>query len=968
MAQQPSILPAPLEANWNRHWQCFEERAPQGQIAWLTGYIAQSSLFENDLQRVWSCSEYVAARCASRPEMFRDLVESGDLTACYTEGRLGRALREQLSGVADDSELMRRLRLFRQREMVRIIWRSFTHQAALEETTRDMTWLAEAVIRQTLDATYPRACEDWGTPQNGDGEAQRLVVLGMGKLGAWELNVSSDIDLIFAYPDKGETFAGKRQLSNQEFFTRLGQKLIRLIDERTADGFVFRVDMRLRPYGHSGALALNFDAMEEYYQSQGRDWERYAMIKARVIAGDWQAGERLIALLRPFTYRKYVDYSAIQALRDMKALINREVKRTGLADDLKKGAGGIREVEFIAQAFQIIRGGRDSRFQQQPLNSILPLLEREKLLPEGVSSRLYEAYRLLRNLEHAIQGWDDQQTQQLPSDDAGRARLAWLMGFDGWDALAAELERQRAFIRQVFSDVVAEQEEQAAEENPDAAATAAAQLVWQGHSEDYVAIDAAAALGYRKPKQIIELLEKLRSRRAVLSLPVLSRAKLDDFMPLLLHACGQAEAPERALQRLLTLVEAVLRRSAYLVMLTENPRALERLVALSDASTWMADQLSRHPALLDELLDSRTLFSPPDKAELQDELRQQLLRVPDDGLEAQMDVLRYFRMSHGLRVAACEITGVLPLMQVSDYLTWLAEAILEQVLVIAWEQMVQRYGEPGSKGVSPGMVIIGYGKMGGIELGHGSDLDLVFLHNAATRLATTGENSVDNATFFTRLGQRIIHILTAQTASGTVYEVDMRLRPSGNSGLLVTSVESFARYQREDAWTWEHQALVRARPVAGDNALARQFDEIRREILAQPREVAALQQEVREMRQKMRDHLGSSAAEQEVFHLKQDSGGIADIEFLVQYHVLAFAKRHASLAVYTDNIRILEALEGSGLLSKASAECLQDAYIFFRSMGHRLDLQGETGSINPQEAGDYREQVIALWEQIFAEK
>lgn len=947
------ILPGNLDTLWQGYLQRFQEAVAPEPVDWLQ---ADPDFFAA-LQKVWSCSEFVANTCIANPAMFCQLAASGDLAASYTDDKWQRRLAAQLQEAEDEATLMQQLRHFRQREMVRIIWRDFTRQADFQETTQDMTQLAETVLQQALDWLYPRACDDWGTPVNSRGEAQRLVVLGMGKLSAGELNVSSDIDLIFAYSDKGETTGGKRQLSNQEFFVRLAQKLIRVIDERTADGFVFRVDMRLRPYGQSGALVLCFDALETYYQSQGRDWERYAMVKCRVVAGDRGAGAQLLEMLRPFTYRKYIDFGAIQALRDMKNLISRDERRN--ADDIKKGPGGIREVEFIAQAFQIIRGGRDTRLQQPPLAAILPLLEEEQLLPSGIAERLYQAYGFLRNIEHALQGWRDQQTQQLPDDEQGRARLAYLLGFSDWPALAAVLQRQRTLIRQVFDGIVADPEEQATLEERQQVSRATA--VWQNTANQAEAD--LAAMGYGDPAEVLERLVQLQQSRPVLTMSASGRTRLDTFMPLLLEACGEAEQPARALLRIMPLVEAVVRRSAYLVMLTENPVALERLVMLCDGSPWIAAELARHPVLLDELLDSRTLFSLPEKTLLADELRQQLLRIPSDDLEAQMEVLRYFRLSHGLRVAACEITGALPLMKVSDYLTWLAEAILEQVLAIAWEQMVARYGSPGgAEGEMSGLAIIGYGKLGGIELAHGSDLDLVFLHNAEIDLTTNGERQVDNLTFFTRLGQRIIHILTTRTASGSLYEVDMRLRPSGNSGLLVTSLSSFANYQRRDAWTWEHQALVRARAVAGDSRVMEKFVEIRHGVLTQQREMSALQKDVREMRRKMRAHLSSEASgKKAVFDLKQDIGGIVDIEFMVQFAVLAWAHDFPGLTRWSDNIRILECLDDSGLMSAQQVATLIDAYKTYRAAGHRLQLQQQPGVVDAQQFVELRRSVEKLW-------
>mgnify|MGYP001047339681 CR=1 FL=1 len=966
MNQQP--LPPALLEQWQLRLEHFNRRASPELSEWLEavlgGGVQVGDTFSDELKLVWSGSEFAASTCSANAEMFKALVDSGDLVGSYAPKAMYEKLSCIIEDVDSDEGLMQQLRRFRNREMVRIVWRDLTRKASLEETTADMTRLAEACLQCALDFLYPRACEDFGTPVDAEGEAQQMVVLGMGKMGAWELNVSSDIDLIFAYPQAGETRGG-RNLSNQEFFIRLGQKLIKVIDARTADGFVFRVDMRLRPYGQSGALVLNFDAMEEYYQTQGRDWERYAMIKARVVAGDLQSGVELMAMLRPFTYRKYIDFSAIEALRDMKALINREVQRKGMSADIKRGAGGIREVEFVAQAFQIIRGGRDTRFQIPSLKNVLELLGAEELLPASDTQALYQSYTFLRNVEHALQSWQDKQTQLLPEGELERLRLAYLMGFDGWQAFLACLDAHRAQVRQLFEDVIADEPKEGSEgEESDEFQLAA--HVWQNHQADELEWEELESLGYKDAAQAVRFINDLKESRPVLAMAADTRGRLDNLMPRLIAVCALVDNGAETLGRVLKLVESVARRSAYLVLLKENPVALKSMVKLCAASPWIAAQLSRYPALLDELLDSRTLYSLPNRNELEDELRQQLLRVPDDDLEAQMDVLRYFRRSHSLHVAACEVEEILPLMKVSDYLTWLAEAILSHVLEIAWDQMVGRYGQPGSDdGREPGFLILGYGKLGGIELGHSSDLDLVFLHDANPNKSTEGDRSIDNATFFMRLGQRIIHILTTQMASGNLYEVDMRLRPSGNSGMLVSSLSGFEKYQFEEAWTWEHQALVRARPVAGSSALSKAFADTRHRVLSQARENISLRKDVIEMRNKMRSHLGSRKADEDrVFNLKQDAGGIVDIEFMVQFAVLAWSHEIPDLTRWSDNVRILESLEGAGVISAEEAEFLIRAYKNYRSVGHRLQLQNLPVVVDASELAIEREQVSRVWQRL----
>lgn len=970
-ADLPDALLGPARQAVARYLDRHGLTLQENDAHWLLQQLEEKE-FARDLGMMWGGSPYVADVCLARPGLWRELVESGDLDRDYPAeasavGSYCQRLAAALGEAVSETDLHRVLRCFRQREMVRILWRDFTRRATTLDTTRDTTLLAEACVQGALDVLYPQLCTDLGTPHGKvSGAPQQLVVLGMGKMGAWELNVSSDIDLIFAFPESGETAGGRRQFSNQEFFTRLGQKLIQALDNKTADGFVFRVDMRLRPYGQSGALALNFDAMADYYHTQGRDWERYAMIKARVVAGDRVAGEGLMAILRPFTYRKYIDYSAIQSLRDMKSMINREIARLGMAADIKKGAGGIREVEFVAQAFQLIRGGKDARFRNPVLGDILPLLETEGLLPAGAAEELWRAYLFLRDTEHALQGYRDQQTQQLPVAAEARAVIAAVMGFDSWADFTVVLDRHRARVHAIFSGIVSEP----LEGREESEAVQAARALWLTSDEATMVAELAGA-GFEDSETLAQELLALRHSRAVKGMVASVRNRLDTFMPQLIAVCSERPDGGEALHRILPLVQGIVRRSAYLVLLIENPEAMRQLVRLCAGSTWIAEQISRYPALLDELLDPRTLYTAADRRSIAQDLHQQVIRIAEDDLEGQMEVLRYFRRAHALRIAAAELTGALPLMKISDNLTWLAEAILEHVLALAWEWVVARHGRPGREpdGPEPSMLVVGYGKLGGIELGHGSDLDLVFLHNANPNLSSEGEKAIDNATFFMRLGQRMIHILTTNTVSGSLYEVDMRLRPNGNSGMLVTGIAAFDKYQQQSAWTWEHQALARARPVAGDKNMADAFVDIRQRVLCRRRDPSTLRQEVLEMRAKMRTHLGTRGSTS--FDIKQDVGGIVDIEFIVQFLALRHACNYPELVRYTDNMRMLDAIRDSGLLPSATVEQLQEGYIFFRGLGHRLNLQGQAGSIDEssdvwQEACGHRARVETIWEQVFA--
>lgn len=955
----PAALADEVSGVWN---QVF----PEGVPAWaddsagmgaeaLAGAIARSLFLRETLQR--------------HGDLVQQAVGARPLSEPTTTESLHQRWQTYLEDVTDEPSLHQALRRFRRESQFRMIWRDALKLADYHETVAAASDFADIGIQAALDWLYPKACEELGTPYGvdpitGEETQQSMIVLGMGKLGGHELNISSDIDLIFAFPGKGETRGGRRSIDNQQFFIRLGQKLIQALDQITADGFVFRVDMRLRPYGQSGALALSFSALESYYQDQGREWERYAMVKARVVAGDPRAGQVLMESLRPFVYRKYIDFSAFESLRSMKAMINREVRRKGLESNIKLGSGGIREIEFVVQAFQLIRGGRDRELQQRELLLILKELEELELLPSPVVKELREAYLFLRNLEHALQGMEDKQTQLLPEDSMGQARVALIMGFDDWPACQAALDEHRSKVARHFSDIITleESDEESAELDE------GWQELWLAEMDDEAGIQWFSRHGFEEPEASFSLLAELRDSRTVQIMQTQGRQRLNHFMPVILEALSHVERPSETLSRVLQLVEAILRRTAYMVLLLENPGARTQLVRLCSESPWIARQLAETPLLLDELLNAESLYHPPAKAELEDDLRQQMLRIPYEDLEEQMESLRHFKKAHILRVAASELRETLPLMKVSDYLTWIAEVVLDHVVDVAFANLVSRHGYPQRTDGSSGdkdFAIIGYGKLGGLELGYTSDLDLVFVHNADPELSTDGDKPIDNAVFYTRLGQRIVHILNAQTPAGQLYEVDMRLRPSGNSGLLVSTLPAFEKYQRNDAWTWEHQALARARGVAGCPQTLEAFENLRHDILCQAREPDALRTDVVGMREKMRTSLGTPESKRgEVFHIKHDTGGLVDIEFMVQYLMLAHSEAHSELTQWSDNIRQLEELGRAGVLPVEDTEKLRETFITLRSTIHRRALQ----NLNSQVAGDAfpneRDYVRSMWQRV----
>ena len=965
-----TALPEPLLKLQQHAEQRWLNALAEQQLAALPWSAEHQQLFLH----LASLSDFILEQAVRSPATIIELAQSGELDRTFAPGETRYQLNLLLEDCTSEEQLILKLRLFRNRQQFRIIWRDLSRQAELGETCRDVSALADACIDAAYQWLYQQQSQLLGTPIGRySQQPQHLVVLGMGKLGAYELNLSSDVDLIFAYPEGGETQGAKRSLDNQEFFTRLGQKLIKALDVITAQGFAFRVDMRLRPYGSGGPLVYSFTAMEQYYQNQGRDWERYAMIKARVVGGAHSNGAALLRILRPFVYRRYLDFSAIEALRSMKQLIQQEVRRKDMDDNIKLGSGGIREVEFIAQAFQLIHGGRDLSLQQRPLLNTLDTLSAQGYLSATDVTELKDSYRFLRYTEHALQAIADRQTQTLPDTQTDRLRVATIMGFDSWQAFVERLEYERKDVEKHFREVIADPDSDEDEEIIGGEWLPG----WEQTIDDSSASQQFIQAGYQDGSTAVQRLHLLRNGSQVRAMQRIGRERLDAFMPRLLSQAAEHDTPDLVLERVLPLIEAVARRSAYLVLLTENPGALLRLITLCAASPWIAEQITRFPALLDELLNEGRLYRPPLAPELAAELRERLLRVPEDDLEQQLNVLRHFKLAHRLRVAASEIAGTLPLMKVSDYLTWLAEAILEQVMLLVWQQQVRKHGQPRQLNGEPcelNFIILGYGKLGGIELGHGSDLDLVFIYDCDPDAETDGPRPMDGAQFYTRLGQRIISMLTTRTTSGGLYDVDMRLRPSGDAGLLASSLTAFERYQQQEAWTWEHQALVRARVVAGCSQLADKFEQVRQQILAQPRELPALRQAVSEMRWKMRDNLATQITDggrnpnafnaNMPFDLKQDAGGIVDIEFIVQYAALAWSWQHPELVVYTDNMRILDALNASQLFTEPDALLLQEAYKSYRAAAHRFALQKQRAVVGGEAFHDERKGVLRVWQQL----
>jgi glutamate-ammonia-ligase adenylyltransferase len=906
----------------------------------------------SQLETIFAASPYVQFQLERHPE-WQAYCEA---SYAYAEAELVAKVGSEIAALATHDEVLRAVRHIRHRESVRIAWRDLSSQAELVETLRTTSDLADALVDAALNWSYKELVAKHGTPRSHTGEAQQMVVLGMGKLGGRELNFSSDIDMIFAFPENGET-DGKRCLDNQTFFTRVGQRLIGLLGQTTGDGFGYRVDMRLRPFGEVGALALSFDVMEGYYETHGREWERYALVKARVIAGDQLNGKALMERLRPFIYRRYLDYGAVEQLRDMKAMINREAERRGKFQDVKLGTGGIREIEFTAQVFQLMRGGRIPELRTRNLLETLNVLLKHELITPTEESTLRTAYHFLRRTENRLQMWNDEQTHSLPTDAKRQAALAISMGFGDWISFKEELNWHQEAVAATFQRVFRV-------EGDDRKHDPSVNDVWEGTVALAQAQHVLQSLGFKQTAEAAQALQDLRTGRLYGALTEIGRGRLNRLMPQLLSTCASTTTPDQTLERCLRIINKIASRSGYIAMLADNPGALDQFVRLVSESLWITSQLTDHPILLDQMLDPRQLYTPLDRQQLGKALRQELERVDETDTEEVMERMRQFKQAQVLRVAAADITGVLPLMKVSDQLTWIAEAVLEESWQHVWRILCSQTGEPyyqlNEQTHKAGFAIIGYGKLGGLELGYGSDLDIIFLHDSqGTDQQTQGKKPMDNAVFYARLAQRIIHTLSTFTPAGRLYETDTRLRPSGASGLLVSSLVAFRTYQAEKAWVWEHQALLRARAITGTAHLMQQFEETRREILCRPRDPVELRREVIEMRKKMWDTLGTHS--DTLFNLKKDPGGITDIEFMVQYLILAHAHIHPELIYWSDNIRQLESLQQVGLLTVEQAENLADIYKILRDEIHARHLQELDSKVPLNQFAKERKYVQQTW-------
>ncbi len=936
-------------------WQTICERHP---------HLSEHGQHEEIIVTALGCSEFVSRQCLAHPELLADCLSDKPVPGTVD------AFRDELTPLLqgqDEAGLAKALRVYRNKSMARITWRDVLNQQAIETSLVQVSALADALITGAYDSLYHQHCERYGVPM-GEYGPQPMLILGMGKLGGRELNFSSDIDLIFVYPEKGETEGARKSIENQQFFIKLAQKLINALNKITTDGQVYRVDMRLRPFGDSGPLVMHMAAFEDYYQEQGRHWERFAMIKARVLNPPSPYRQDVENVLRPFTFRRYLDFTTIDALREMKGLIAGEQRRRQLTNNIKLGAGGIREIEFFAQSFQLIHGGREPALQVKGLKQTLQAISDKNLADAEDINTLYNHYLFLRKAEHTLQQINDEQTQLLPDDPLRQAIIAEVMGFAGYDEFLTSLTEVCDGVHLMFRGLIDNSEDS---HDADDTVFSRCQDAWNLSltPAEFSAL-ISPPIRPEDADAIYTTFMAFRNRLSQSRLGQRGRDTLNKLMPEVLYVLIE-QAPLKArivLERALGVISAITGRTTYLDLLLENPDVLKQLLKLCDRSQWIADQIQRFPLLLDELLtplylqQQKTDFSQS-VSSYRDELRQSLLRIEPDDVEMTMDAWRQFKLCQQLRIAASDISGSLPIASVSDKLTALAEVILENVLASAWLHTTEKYGKPVHlEDGEYGFAVIGYGKLGGYELGYGSDLDMVFIHNAPRDSQTDGKRQLDANQFYIKLSQRMMHLLSTKTLFGQLYETDLRLRPSGNSGLLSCHLNGFIKYQKEDAWTWEHQALVRARGITGDSALLDDFEGARRDILSSTRDVSKLATEVSQMRQKMREHLLSDS--DAGVDLKQCNGGITDIEFIAQYLVLGYASKHQALTRFPDNLRIIDAAQEAGLLTEVTAGKLQEAYLQLRDRYHQLTLADHRFA-DQSDLSDIRHEVKAIWAAVF---
>ena len=944
----------------------LQELADKRYREWRDALTSEETFDEDKVRLVLASSDYISRWAVKKPEWLLDAVNGVSIEQGLSQ------LQDKFELSLSEFDIKQKLRLERHYWSILIAVNDMFQLADIKAITFYQSTLADILIQAAYQWAEHHHHQQYGKPYAANGDLQQMLILAMGKLGGRELNFSSDIDLIFAYPEEGETDRQSKPVENQKFFIRLGQKLISLLSDVTYDGFVYRVDMRLRPYGQSGALVTNFNALQDYYLEQGREWERFAMIKARVVNGSDENKAELEQIIRPFSYRRYIDFSVLESIRQLKQKIASELLRKNAKGNIKLGEGGIRELEFIVQSLQLIGGGRHPVLQTKNWWHSLDTLQVKAFIPAQEAKPLKQAYEFLRKLENAIQIRDEEQTQDVPTDVLEQQQVAAMLGHEDWDEVAKSLSHHQNHVANFFKGLFHDpHDEDKVDEDCERVSK------WLEGSLEQSAEKALAQKLSISPDMVV-MVNQFRSEFSERKIGSRGLVRLDQLLPHLLIEAGAQPEPETTLQRCIELLQGVGRRTAYFEMLAENLPVLEYLVQLVSRSRWLAKQMSIYPSLLDELLFPSNFGKQLSKADLASQLRQALIRIEEDDIEGQLVALGGFKQSSQFKIAAGDLTGRFDISAVSQQLTDLAEVIVEYLLQFAWRETVSKFGVPPDceEGLASGFLVLGYGKLGGDELGYGSDLDLVFLYQGDAQSETSGRNhsgekSLELHQFYTRLAQRLVHYLGTRTQQGIMYEVDTRLRPSGRAGMLVSHIDAFKKYQYNEAWTWEHQALVRARPIAGDDPLRDEYMALRSEILAKPSSPQSenndLASDVVAMRKKMRNNLNKS--DSKLWDIKQGEGGLVDIEFLVQFWALshsAILMEHLSNEELPfNNVDWLQLLAKHGLISQEVRDQLMMNYRVFREVGNHSSLQSQPQLMPKDELTQERQQVSELWHSTF---
>lgn len=947
LSHLPPSLNSVVENFWSDWYQSCKEKSihPQQDIPLTV------------LGKTWACSDFVARNCIRYPEIFCALHTEG-FESSRTIEQYQKLVAQVIADSKSDDELMSSLRMLRQQEMMRIAWRDLNALADAETIFHELTDFAEAMVAVTLQHLEKQQAEIFGMPLDANGEEQSLLVFAMGKMGGGELNFSSDIDLIFTFAEDGET-TGPRHKSHYEFYLFVIRKLVKVLDEVTAGGFVYRVDTRLRPFGESGPLAMSFSGLEQYYQVQGRDWERYAMIKARLISGREDDRKYLQSMLTPFVYRRYLDFSMIDSIREMKAMIDAQMKRKRMTNNIKLGPGGIREIEFIGQTLQLIRAGREPELRERSIVKVLTLLAEKKYLQKEEVEKLINAYWFLRKLENRLQILNDKQTHVLPDDDISQQRICVAMNMPDWGMLIEQLSIHQNAVDGVFQNLVTSEAEEHA-----SSVSALALFLSDTDKEDdanHSVKQYLESLGYQQVDDVVDSIVGLHASAQIRHLTGDTARLMVKLIESLIEKIADYPQQAELFDRASRILKALAGRKVYISLLNEFPAIQLQMLTLCAASEWFTERIIKHPILLDSLLSTAEAFRR--QYDIKHLLELELGRIDVDDTEQLMERMRQFKQQTVFTVAMLDVFYEEPVETVSDQLTGLANELLEKILQFSWQIMLSKHGAPScidsGEVIYPQMSVVAYGKMGGNELGYGSDLDIIFIHDSrGEKQQTTGEKCIENQQFFARVAQRVIHFLNTRTYSGTLYEADTRLRPDGQSGLMVSSIAAFERYQQEKAWTWEHQALIRARFVTGNALIEQEFDRIRSSVLRQSRDVKQLLQEVVAMREKMRQHLANKSAE---FDIKQDAGGLVDIEFMTQAGVLIYAEENADCIKHTATLRLINELTMVDWYSTDEAKDIADAYRYFRKLKNWQTLQCDA---DVSEVPKHRDKVIAVWDRL----